>query len=64
MAIKLEEKKKYRITKGEDVMEFIPMTIDRKSNEVYLKITAPHSYHQGIHLSSLESKEGIEEIPM
>ena len=66
MAIKLEEKKKYRVkSKGGEVMEFIPMTIDRESNELYVKITSPISAHQGLVLSSVEESENeTEEIPM
>ena len=66
MAIKLEEKKKYRITKGEDVMEFIPMTIDRGEDKVYVKITVPCSHHTCLILSQVEeSKDKVtEEVPM
>ena len=68
--IKLETKKKYRVTtiKGETpfFMEFIPMTIDRENDELYIKVTSPISCHQAITLSSMEEnkKTTIEEIPM
>lgn len=63
----LEEKKKYRMTSenGEHTMEFIPMTIDRAENKLYIKITSPVSSHNGFVLSSFEdSKNKLEEIPM
>jgi hypothetical protein len=66
MAITLETKKKYRITLKEgEVMEFIPMTIDRENNELYMKVTYPVSNHQGIVLSSMEeNKNEIKEVEM
>jgi hypothetical protein len=62
----LEEGKKYRMTSPEGIsIEFIPMTIDRVKNEIYIKITAPVSSHEGLVLSSIEGDQNtIEEIPM
>jgi hypothetical protein len=53
--MQLQISSKYRIKKGNDVMDFIVMTIDREKNEVYVKIVYPVSYHTGLVLSSLEN---------
>jgi hypothetical protein len=62
----LEERKKYRMTSPDGVpMEFIPMTIDRENDEIYIKITSPVTSHDGFVLSSFETGDNkIEEIEM
>ncbi len=53
--MQLQASGKYRIKKGNDVMDFIVCTIDREKDEVYVKIVYPVSYHTGLRLSSLEN---------
>lgn len=61
----LEEKKKYRTTAPSGAwFEFIPMTIKRDEDKIYLKITAPLSSHEAFKLSSMENHptNKIEEV--
>jgi hypothetical protein len=62
--MKLQEKRRYRITASDGKeLEFYPMTIDRIKNELYIKIVSPLSSHQGFVLSSFESNPNkIEDI--
>jgi hypothetical protein len=64
MSFKIEKDKKYRITSKRDnsVLDFHVMTIDRKKDEVYIKIVYPTCSHEGIKLSSMENRDDILEI--
>ncbi len=52
----LEERKRYRVTAPTGHwFEFIPMTIDRDEDRIYLKMVAPFSAHQCYMLSQMEN---------
>lgn len=58
----LQENKRYRVTNGDTTMEFIPLTIDREKNELYIKIVSPFSSHTGLVLSSIEENKFVPEL--
>jgi hypothetical protein len=61
----LEEGKRYRVTAPTGHwFEFIPMTIDRDEDEIYLKMVAPFSAHECFMLSQMENdtRNKIEEV--
>jgi hypothetical protein len=63
MEIKLENN--YRIERNGGVMDFVPCSIDRENDKLFVKIVAGEC--QGAHialcLSAVESHTGLSEIP-
>lgn len=58
----LQEGQKYKITVDDKYMIYGVLTVDRKKDEVYIKVFEPYSSHQGYRLSSIEEKENTIEI--
>ena len=58
LPLKLQQR--YRLEKGDVVMEFYIMSLNEEENEVYMKVVVPGVAHQTITLSSLLAANPIE----